>query len=92
MEKEAQILMMKENKSIELPHFNQGRKFSEEHKRKISNALTGRTLLEEHNKNIRLAQTGMKRSEEICKRISTARMVALLYIKLNYIGGKTWQQ
>ncbi len=53
---------------------NYGKKFSEEHKRKMSEAKKGIKLTEEHKRKTGLASKGRKHSEETKKKISESRM------------------
>jgi hypothetical protein len=54
--------------------FLKGRKFSEEHRRKLSQAKLGKKLSEEHKKNIALGNTGKVMSEESRKKVSQGNL------------------
>ena len=60
---------------------NRGRKFTEEHRKKLSDAHTGVPLSKEHIKNSAKAHRGLKRSKETRKKISEALKGHPLYLK-----------
>ena len=78
---------------------NKGKKFSDEHRKKLSEAKKGKFLSEEHRRKISEAKKGKKRmpfSEEHCRKISEAKKGKVrsedTRMKISAaIKGKTWK-